>query len=152
MKITINEQELAEIEALLPASVKELIIIIGYSATARLISRFGGVTFTSRNGMAKERTGGVHAMLREVLTDDEANKLTHYVGADQFYIPRCDAAFRILRNARFIASVAARQAEGMSLRQTMAALCPEFGISDRQGWKLLRGHCGNSGFVQSALF
>jgi hypothetical protein len=136
-KITVNHSELAELEALLPESVKLLIHVLGYTATATLINQFGGVSLSGKSGTAKERTGGVHAKLREVLTEEELDLLIAYLGAEQFYIPRCSKVLRELRNARFIAAVAALQAEGTSLRLAMSMLCPEFGFSDRIGWKLI---------------
>lgn len=137
MKITVNHEELAQLDNLLPESARILIHVLGYAATSKLINRFGGVTLAAKSGAARERSGGVHAMLRDVLTEDESRKLIAYLGADQFYIPRCDVALRQLRNARFVAAVAERQEGGLSIRQAMAVLCPQFGISDRQGWKLI---------------
>lgn len=152
MKITVNHDELAQIEALLPESAKALIHVLGYAATTKLINRFGGVTLSAKSGAARERSGGVHALLRDVLSDEESKKLIAYLGADQFYIPRCDCALRQLRNVRFIAAVAERQHEGLSIRQAMAVLCPQFGISDRQGWKLIQQSVTNKMGVQSGLF
>jgi hypothetical protein len=137
MKITVNNSELAELEALLPESAKMLIHVLGYAATATLINRFGGVSLSGKSGDAQERTGGVHAKLREVLTEEELGKLIAYLGAEQFYIPRCCDVLRKLRNARFVAAVAAMQAQGTSLRLAMSMLCPEFGFSDRTGWALI---------------
>ncbi|MEY0017677.1 mor transcription activator family protein, partial [Providencia rettgeri] len=70
MQTTIDEAELARLETLLPDSAKQLINVIGYNATSRLISRFGGVTLAGVSGEAAERTGGVHRLLREVLSED----------------------------------------------------------------------------------
>lgn len=137
VKITVNHDELAQLENLLPDSAKALIHVLGYAAATRLINRFGGVTLAAKSGAARERTGGVHALLREVLSEEESGKLIAYLGADQFYIPRCDTALRKLRNARFVAAMAERQEMGLSIRQAMAVLCPQFGISDRLGWELL---------------
>lgn len=140
MKITVNRDELEQLESLLPESAKLLVHVLGYAAAASLITRFGGVTLSAKSGTAQERTGGVHALLREVLTDGEIQTLTQYLGASQFYIPRCDAALRELRNARFIAALADKQQEGMSIRRAMALLCPEYGISDRRAWELINSH------------
>lgn len=152
MKITVNHDELAQLDNLLPESAKALIHVLGYAATTKLINRFGGVTLAAKSGAARERSGGVHAMLRDVLSDEESQKLIAYLGADQFYIPRCDAALRQLRNARFIAALAEQQSQGLSLRQAMALLCPEFGISDRQGWKLISEKMASTVPNQSDLF
>lgn len=152
MKITVNHDELAQLDNLLPESAKALIHVLGYAATTKLINRFGGVTLAAKSGAARERSGGVHALLREVLSDEESQKLIAYLGADQFYIPRCDAALRQLRNARFIVALAEQQELGLSLRQAMALLCPEFGISDRQGWKLISEKMASFTPPQSDLF
>lgn len=152
MKITVNNNELAALEALLPESAKALVQVLGYPATTKLINQFGGVTLSAKSGMAKERSGGVHALLRDVLTEEEVNKLIAYLGADQFYIPRCDVAMRQLRNARFIAALSERQAAGVSIRQAMAILCPQFGISDRIGWQLISKLAGEEKRTQLGLF
>ncbi|UAN47023.1 mor transcription activator family protein [Serratia sp. JSRIV001] len=152
MKITVNHEELARTEALLPESAKVLLLILGYPATARLIDRFGGVTLSAKSGAAQERSGGVHSLLREVLSDEELKKLIAYLGAAQFYIPRCDAALRQLRNTRFVAAVAERQEAGLSIRQAMAVLCPQFGISDRIGWQLISKRLNQDKQTQPGLF
>lgn len=152
MKITVNHEELGQLDDLLPESAKALIHVLGYAATSKLINRFGGVTLTAKSGAARERSGGVHALLREVLSDEESQKLIAYLGAEQFYIPRCDAALRQLRNARFVAAVAERQESGLSIRQAFAALCPQFGISDRLGWELISVRAGCGKLDQPGLF
>lgn len=152
MKITVNNDELAQLDGLLPDSAKMLIHVLGYAATSRLINRFGGVTLSAKSGAARSRSGGVHALLREVLTEDESKKLIAYLGAAQFYIPKCDLALRQVRNARFIAAVAERQEGGLSIRQAFAVLCPQFGISDRIGWDLIRVSSGKDKEEQPGLF
>lgn len=152
MKITINHDEMLRIEALLPESAKALITVLGYATTIKLINRFGGTTLSQKSGMAQERTGGVHRLLREVLNDEESKKLIAYLGSDQFYIPRCDVALRELRNARFVADVAKCQTEGLSIRQAMGVLCPTYGISDRQGWKLINDRMRKPEPQQRKLF
>ncbi|MFX2607050.1 Mor transcription activator family protein [Enterobacter mori] len=152
MKINVDRDELAQVEALLPESAKVLVSVLGYATTSRLIDRLGGVTLPAKSGMAQERTGGVHVMLREVLTEEEVSKLMAYLGGDWFYIPRCEAALRKLRNVRFIAAVAERQEMGLSIRQAMAVLCPQFGISDRIGWKLISRRASEDKRKQPGLF
>lgn len=152
MKITVNHDELAQLDNLLPESAKALIHVLGYAATTKLINRFGGVTLAAKSGAVRERSGGVHALLREVLTDEESQKLIAYLGAEQFYIPKCDLALRQLRNARFVAAVAERQEGGLSIRQAFAVLCPQFGISDRIGWELISARTGRGKAEQPGLF
>jgi hypothetical protein len=129
-----------------------LIHVLGYATTARLINRFGGVSLAAKSGERKEQTGGVFALLRDEFNEQEVQKLIDYIGGEHFYIPRCDVALRQLRNARFIAAVAERQEMGLSIRQAMAVLCPQFGISDRLGWELISQSAGQSGRQQQNLF
>ncbi|CAG9412246.1 MULTISPECIES: hypothetical protein [Providencia] len=140
MQPTIDDVKLERLENLLPDSAKQLIDVMGYSATSRLISRFGGVTVSGISGEAAERTGGVHRLFREVLSEDECQKLLHYIGKMAFYIPRCEDAFRQLRNQRFIKELLKLTEQGSSRRQAMALLCPKYGFSDRIGWMLLSKH------------
>lgn len=152
MKITINHDELAEIEALLPESAKVLIQTLGYKKAVLLINQFGGVSLTAKSREAKERSGGVYSLLRDILSEDDLAKLIQYIGGEHFYIPRCDAALRQLRNARFVEAVAERQSAGLSIRQAFAILCPEFGISDRIGWELIRTRAMRGKAEQPGLF
>ncbi|EFX1701596.1 mor transcription activator family protein [Shigella sonnei] len=132
------ETDLAHLQDSLPESVHTLIAILGYSATMRLISALGGSTLHARTRERCERSGGVYALLRGVLTESETQTLLHHVGGAPFYVPRCDRALRAARNARFLVDIAKEQKSGRSLRQAMAVLCPRYGFSDRYGWRLLR--------------
>lgn len=89
---TFSETDLRDAQALLPDSVQQLISVIGFPALTRLIRSFGGVTLSGKTGAHAERTGGVHALLHDVLTEDEINKLIRFLGGAPFYIPRCDHA------------------------------------------------------------
>ncbi|EHF8059023.1 mor transcription activator family protein [Salmonella enterica subsp. enterica serovar Oranienburg] len=148
--------DLSSVKSHLPESALELVDVLGWAATARLISRFGGVSLSGNTGRARERTGGVHRMLREVLTEDEVRKLVRHLGSMAFYIPRCDVALRELRNTRFMAEMDDALASGCSMRQAMARLCPRFGFSDRYAWRLMRRRKDNQtlpkGPVQTGLF
>lgn len=152
MKINVNRKELEELEALLPPSAIALIHVLGYDATARLVTNFGGVTLTAKGGEVAERTGGAYSMMYDVMTEEEVARLKQYVGQAAFYIPRCETAVRKLRNARFVAAVAERQDMGLSIRQALAVLCPQFGISDRLGWELLSASSGRGEQKQTELF
>lgn len=123
--------DLSSVKHYLPDSAFELVDVLGWPAAMRLVSLFGGVSVSGTSGRARERTGGVHQMLREALTEDEVKKLIRHYGSEGFYIPRCDVALRVLRNARFIADLDASVAGGLSVRQALARLCPRYGFSDR---------------------
>lgn len=133
----INETDLMMARDFLPESVQTLVAVIGYPATARLINTLGGTTLHARTNERRTRTGGLYALLCDVLTAGEVAALTHHVGGASFYIPRCDSVLRKVRNARFIADLTEARAAGSSGRGAMAALCPKYGFSDRYGWQLL---------------
>ncbi len=134
---TFSETDLRDAQALLPDSVQQLISVIGFPALTRLIRSFGGVTLSGKTGAHAERTGGVHALLHDVLTEDEINKLIRFLGGAPFYIPRCDHALRALRNTRFMADLQQHVKDGCSHRQALALLCPRYGISDRYACQLI---------------
>ncbi|KAB7715537.1 mor transcription activator family protein [Plesiomonas shigelloides] len=136
--MTLCETDLAHLQDSLPESVHTLIAILGYSATMRLITALGGCTLHARTRDRSERSGGVYALLRGVLTEQETQTLMHHVGGASFYVPRCDSALRELRNTRFLSDLDSEKAAGRSVRQAMAILCPRYGFSDRYGWRLLR--------------
>ncbi|ECQ1030376.1 mor transcription activator family protein [Salmonella enterica subsp. enterica serovar Stanley] len=148
--------DLSSVKHYLPDSAFELVEVLGWPAAMRLVSLFGGVSVSGTSGRARERTGGVHQMLREALTEDEVKKLIRYCGSEGFYIPRCDVALRVLRNVRFIADLDAAVAGGLSVRQALARLCPRYGFSDRYAWSLIRRRKDNQtlpkGPVQTGLF
>ncbi|HHR5813577.1 TPA: Mor transcription activator family protein [Providencia alcalifaciens] len=136
-KTMINKNELVKFKTLLPDSAKQLIDVIGYTATSKLINQFGGVSLTGISHGATERTGGVHRLLEEILNDNEYKKLLQYIGQSVFYIPRCKSIFRQIRNQQFLSEFTLLNKQGYSRRQAMALLCPKYGFSDRIGWKLL---------------
>ncbi|MBL5922028.1 mor transcription activator family protein [Lelliottia amnigena] len=122
----------------LPESMHELIRVLGYDAAMRLAEAFGGSSLSGRTGAAKERTGGVHRLIESVLTREEIKRLISWTGGAALYIPRCDAAVRVRRNARFADDYNRLLGEGCSGRSAMAQLCPLYGFSDRYGWEIMR--------------
>ncbi|EBQ7750666.1 hypothetical protein NZC03_003244 [Salmonella enterica] len=122
----------------LPEGGHELIRLLGYDSALRLVRTFGGVSLSGRTGAARERSGGVHRLLADVLSHDEITRITTWTGGAEFYIPRCDAAIRAQRNASFIRDYHHLLDEGFSGRYAMARLCPRYGFSDRRGWAILK--------------
>ncbi|MFH2500217.1 mor transcription activator family protein [Morganella morganii] len=152
MPQSFSHHDLENVSALLPQSVKDLADTVGYPVTTKLISHFGGVTLSAKMGIAKDRSGGVYRFLKEIFTESECRRLMQYFGDSAFYIPRCDKAFRILRNQRFLTEYDLLCQDGYSGRQAMAQLCPKYGFSDRVGWDLIAGRTGRTEAVQPGLF
>lgn len=129
--------EFAKVESYLPESIKEIVEIIGFPATEKLVNQLGGSDFLfAQQGKYADK-------LIEVLGQEDAQKLLNYFskyGArEMFYIPRCDSAIRILRNQRFVREFHDFcQENAVSRRMAMVEICPKYGISTRYGWELVR--------------
>lgn len=126
-------QKLEQVAALLPEIVREIVDIIGFADTEKLIRAFGGLEFFFRKGEV------YYPKLIDVLGEDVAEQLYQYFKGERVYLPRCDIALRALRNARFRTEYHyLTQNEQKSGRQAMIALCPKYQISDRMGWEIVR--------------
>ena len=119
----------------LPQIVCDIADVIGFAATEQLIKAIGGTTFAFGQGIRET------ARLRILFTaigQPKTYKLLSVFGGSEEYIPRCDKAFRRLRNARFKADYVRLRQEGMSGTLAMTQLCPQYGIADRTGWEIIR--------------
>lgn len=144
------QNELGEFENVaefLPESVREMVDIIGVSAVEKLVRKFGGGSFKlSDRSLYFDK-------LVEAIGKESAEKLLHYFGCDEIYIPRCEKALKILRNQRFYAAwCELKEERKLSGRMAMVELCPQFEITWRTGWEIVqkceRGQFGG----QTTLF
>lgn len=139
--------EFDSVEAYLPQSVREIIPIIGLAATEQLVKAFGGVSFQF------SRAATYFDRLREVLGQENAVKLQQYMGTGEVYIPRCEAALRILRNQRLYADFChLTQEEKLSGRMAILQLCPKYQVCDRTAWEVVRYYQYGSHRQQIDLF
>lgn len=152
MNNTVSQHELAQLESLLPESAHQLIGVIGYAATAKLITHLGGVTLSARQGVAATRSSATFEKLSSLLTDEEYKKLLASVRGMAFYIPRCHKALLALRNARFITELKSMMQQGESCRSALTVLCPKYGFADRFAWRILHNHNVQSAAQQDSLF
>lgn len=124
--------EFEQVEAYLPEVVKEMISIIGFPATEQVIKAFGGIDFCFSLGKQ------YFPKLVAVIGHEQAVALRAYFNREWLYIPRCDAALRVLRNQRFRVEFGEIKAQKqISSNLVMLELCPKYGISERQGWFIL---------------
>lgn len=134
------------IENYLPESVKDIVEVIGLPDTEKLVKAFGGVSFQF-SGSAK-----CFERLVDVLGQESAVKLQHYIGVGEVYIPRCEAALRILRNQQIYADFChLTETENMSGRMAILELCPKYQVSDRTAWDAIRYHQQGKRWQQSML-
>lgn len=142
---------LQQVTELLPPVVIQIADLIGFPATERLLSAFGGTTFPIGKGL---RALGAQraALLRDTIGDHNAKILFKNFGGFPLYLPRCEQALRELRNQRFLAEFHAIRQDGTSSLMAMTILCPKYGFSDRTGWNLLSLQKNSASSVQDSLF
>ncbi|MDP8171531.1 Mor transcription activator family protein [Pasteurella skyensis] len=131
----------------LPDSVHEIIDIIGFASTEKLVQKLGGISFKFSEGKL------YYPKLKEVLGDEKAKKLCDYFGGGECYIPRCSVALRKLRAQRLYADFCyLTQQEGKSGRMAMLEICPKYNISDRYAWQTIYSLQNEENRSQSQLF
>ncbi|HHL0433577.1 Mor transcription activator family protein [Klebsiella quasipneumoniae subsp. similipneumoniae] len=142
---------LQQVTELLPPVVIQIADLIGFPATERLLSAFGGTTFPIGKGL---RALGAQraALLRDTIGDHNAQLLFKNFGGFPLYLPRCETALRELRNQRFLAEFDSVRQEGTSSLMAMTLLCPRYGFSDRFGWELLSKRKKSLSTRQQSLF
>lgn len=121
----------------LPESMREIIGVLGYDASLRLVKHYGGVTQSGKVTAQHSKHNSPHP-LNNALSFEEITRLTEWTRGTLLYIPLCDAAIRAARRDSFTDDYHRLLGEGCSGRMAMAMLCPRYGFSDRTGWKILR--------------
>lgn len=128
--------ELEQVQELLPEIVTELVNLIGWHSTHKLIERLGGCSFivSKENTRSDSRRADV---LKKFLSDNDVKAIQKQYGGETIYIPRCHAALRQLRNLSFVAEYNSLIDGGESQRFVLMALCPKYGISDRWAQRII---------------
>ncbi|EGT81166.1 mor transcription activator family protein [Haemophilus quentini] len=125
---------LADVKKYLPEIVQDIAEIIGLENLENFLKQFGGVVFNFTKGK------GYFPILEQTLGTELANKLqAFFSGEKNVYIPRCNVALRVLRNARIKADFDYyTQEQGLSARKTMLQLAPKYQLSDRALWQIIK--------------
>ncbi|HIE3015334.1 TPA: hypothetical protein ACXLK3_001497 [Klebsiella pneumoniae] len=142
---------LQQVTELLPPVVIQIADLIGFPATERLLSAFGGTTFPIGKGL-RAFGGQRAALLRDTIGDHNTKLLFQKFTGEPLYLPRCERALRELRNVRFLAEFDEVNQSGTSSLMAMTLLCPKYGFSDRTGWHLLAQRKATSEHNQASLF
>lgn len=88
----------------LPQSARDLIALIGLSATARLIEAMPGYPFPVPKGEDNNPEGAARfATLVEIVGETAARILVKHFGGDNMYVPSCKEAIRKVRNRQIVA-------------------------------------------------
>ncbi|WP_410685679.1 Mor transcription activator family protein [Avibacterium paragallinarum] len=132
----------------LPPVVLEMVDLVGFDVTEKIVRHFGGVCFLFSDGTI------YFPRLKSLVGLENATILRQYFKSEEVYIPRCDVALRTLRNTRLVNEFLIKtQVEEKSGRAAMLELCPKYALSDRQAWEIVRNAQRNSPLAtQSSLF
>lgn len=134
MNTAIGLYDEAEFRGLLPQAVLELVDVIGYEASIKLVQTFGGLDVHVPVGRLES---GNLARLNETIGELAAEALMAVYGGARLYVPKCDAALIALRNQRFCQAVEEAVSLGESKKAAIQALAVEFGITERWGYDIL---------------
>ena len=78
-------------------------------------------------------------VLQDILAPDEIDRLLAVYGGARYYIPRCEAALRELRNRQFRHAVEAMVArDGISQKLAIQQLAPQYDITERWAYEILK--------------
>lgn len=117
----------------LPDSAQRLVALIGLPATVVLVEKHGGkeLTLYARGDSVKR--------LGEVIGQQAAERLHDYFGSEPFGVPRCTAALKALRNTKIHAAYDQMTGPaGLSGRTAIHAIVDQFGLTERQIWRILK--------------
>jgi hypothetical protein len=117
----------------LPDSAQRLVALIGLPATVVLVEKHGGkeVRLYVRGDSVKR--------LGEVIGQQAAERLHDYFGREPFDVPRCTAALKGLRNTKIHATYDQMTATaGLSGRTAVHTIVEQFGLTERQVWRILK--------------
>ncbi|WP_158780727.1 Mor transcription activator family protein [Pantoea sp. BAV 3049] len=143
---------LEDLEDLLPDTVRQIVDVIGFDATQKLVGRFGGARFPIGCGT---RSAGERrlSLLREVIGDENTRLLVkHFGGEDTLVIPRCAAALREWRNRCFYAEMDNMVNSGESLRMALTLVAPKYGFANTWAWELINRRRNQTPQTQGRLF
>ncbi len=130
---SMNEQNIYDVIALLPAQIAELSEIIGLSATLALVDKFGGLSFEMPYQLDSKNGQWLVRELGEVI----AQKLINHCKGERLYINNCDALRVYLRNQAIACAVLAKMETGLSRHRAIQETAPEFGITERRAYVIL---------------
>ena len=132
-------QHLIQVEHLLPASAQTLASQIGLPATLKLVSQWGGRTW-SFGKQPRPASPPATDALADIIGEREAALLArHFAGDADVHIPLCKVALRELRDREIRAQFdQMTMGQRCSARQAVAELASRHGIASRHVWRLLK--------------
>lgn len=119
---------------MLPEQIKELVCLIGLTATLTLVDKFGGLSFEMPHST---NTKNGKWLVRELGADIAQVLIDHYHG-DKLYINNCDALRVYLRNRSLVGAILACMETGTSQHRAVQETAPVFGITERRAYDILK--------------
>ena len=121
----------------LPASVQELVDLIGLETAMKLVRSLGGTTFPVPKRATK--LGELrYNVLADVVGVDAADVLVKHFGGGELYVPRCAAALQAARDAAINADFVDQVRTGRSSADVVFSLARRYKLSDRRVWDILK--------------
>ena len=133
-----TDLDLSRVQHLLPDSMLDIVEAIGVKAACDLVKAIGGARF--KFGKGRQDTPRLN-ILFSAIGEAKAYDLLRVFGGEELYVPRCEEALRELRNEQFRRDFIALTTNGVSKLMAMSQLCPEYKISERTGYTIVRDNC-----------
>lgn len=137
--LTPSKEDLAGLSHLLPPAALELIRVVGWEATYKLISHYPGTHFPV--GKNKTKAGKIlHAALSEVVGEKNAERISlAYRTQRNVWIPKCQGAVQELRNRLIRRQFDELISQTPPMPAYLAArnLALEHYLSERHIWRIL---------------
>jgi hypothetical protein len=117
----------------LPQSAQLIVGLIGLPATVLLVEKHGG------KELSLYQRGDSIKRLGDAIGHPAAEALHEYFGSEAFGVPRCTAALKNLRNGKIHAMFDhLTGVERRSGRVAIHRIVDEFGLTERQIWRILK--------------
>jgi len=123
----------------LPASVRELVELIGLQTAMKLVRHLGGTTYPVPKALTPQGRRR-YDLLADIVGTEAADALVKRYGGvgDGLYIPRCAAALQAARDAAINEYFVAETNKGRSSAQVVFQLARRYRLSDRRIWLILK--------------
>lgn len=132
----LSDEELAN---LLPAQVVDIAQFIGFAKALLLIKGMGGVDFAVPRGLTANRSEREQRLV-DAIGIEATKKFMQVFGGARLYIPRCEHLLREVRNRKFCECIDSAVDGGMTQTKAVQKFAYEFGMTERNGYKVLKRH------------
>lgn len=129
-------EQVKQLQAELPQSVQDMIVVIGFNHALKVVQALGGTTWRIASGRGKDGEAK-RAALAELVGSETEDLLHKYYAGDELYLPRCAVLVRTLRNINMHQQFEQDVRQGRTARDSVSDLARQHRLSDRQVWDIL---------------